>query len=474
MTNPEVGSAANLATAGSEYTSQRLRSSFRDRDGFVFEHRGKFLRKVNPAYGPTYAQLKSSGFFKRLHQAGWLIPHRELEPDMDDLDGIVLEPEQLPVLLHPFEWCFGQWRDAALLTLNLQRAALAAGFSLKDASAYNIQYHQGRPVLIDTLSFETYIEGQPWTGYRQFCQHFLAPLTLMAWCDPRLGQLLRIHLDGIPLDLASALLPKRTWLRPGLLFHLHLHARAQSKFRNQDRKVAARAVTPHGLLGILDSLEATIKALRWTPSGTEWAAYYEHTNYDADAGLEKKAVVAAWIGQCRPKLVWDLGANDGTFSRLAVSHGAVTVAWDIDPAAVEKCYRASLRDREKILYPALLDLANPSPALGWNLLERPSLFERRRPDVALALALLHHLAIGNNVPLDLCADFFRRVTSTLIIEWVPKGDSKVDALLRNRLDIFPDYTEEFFRAAFTRHYRVRARHALKNSDRVLYLLDSAP
>lgn len=448
-------------------------SSFRDRDGFVFEHQGKMLRQISRTYGPTHARLKSSGFYDQLWQKGWLIPHREIPAGSSGFEELVLEPDQLQVITYPYEWCFGQLRDAALLTLKLQQTALVAGFSLKDASAYNIQYHEGRPVLIDTLSFELYAEGRPWTGYRQFCQHFLAPLALMADRDPRLGQLLRNHIDGIPLDLASALLPKRTWLRPGLLFHLHLHARAQSQYRNQDRKIAGRPVTRRGQLGILESLESTVRALRWKPAGTEWAAYYEHTNYDQEAGRDKRAVVEAWIERCRPALVWDLGANDGTYSRLAAGQGAQTVAWDVDSAAVEKCYRYTVQNRLKNLHPALLDLTNPTPALGWNLGERQSLFERRRPDLALALALLHHLAIGHNVPLGLCADFFKRAADTLVIEWVPKSDSKVAALLRNRADIFNDYTEDSFRQAFGRHYRVRERHALKNSARVLYLLDPA-
>lgn len=448
------------------------RSSFRDTDGFVFEHAGRIMRQVNPGYVPTHERLKSSGFYTRIREQGWLIPHREIPAGSEGFEELVLEPDQLPVITYPYEWCFGQLQDAALLTLKLQQSALDAGFSLKDASAYNIQYHEGKPVLIDTLSFETYAEGQPWAGYRQFCQHFLAPLALMACCDPRLGQLTRQHLDGVPLDLASALLPRRTWLRPGLLIHLHLHARAQSKYLNRDRKVAARPVTRHGLLGILESLESTVRALGWKPAGTEWAAYYDHTNYDQASRQDKETVVKAWIERCQPALVWDLGANDGTFSRLAAEHGAVTVAWDIDPSAVEQCYRHSVRAGQKQLYPALLDLTNPSPALGWNLTERQSLFERRRPDLAMALALLHHLAIGNNVPLDRCADFFKRVTDTLIIEWVPKTDSKVAALLRNRRDIFSDYDEAGFTRAFTRHYRVQERHRVKNSDRVLYFLKS--
>jgi hypothetical protein len=445
-------------------------ASFRDNAGHVFVHEGVFLRRVHPSYLPTYRLLKSSGFFDRLWANGWLIPHAELPPGTAGTNDLILRPEQIQTITYPYEWSFGQWRDAALLTLRIQRAALQAGFSLKDASAFNVQHHQGRPVLIDTLSFEEYAPHQPWQAYRQFCQHFLAPLALMARRDPRLGLLARNYIDGIPLDLASRLLPRRTWLRPGLLIHLHLHARMQTRYQNRDARVKPRPISRQGLLGIVESLESLLLSLRWEPAGTEWADYYQNTNYTETSARDKESVIGAWLGQTRPSLVWDLGANDGRFSRLACAQGAATVAWDIDPAAVELCYRRVVREHSTNLLPALLDLTNPTPALGWNLQERLSLFERRRPDLVMALALLHHLAIGNNVPLDRCADFFRRLGDTLIIEWVPKTDSKAQALLRNRRDIFADYTETGFQGAFTRHYRILERHAVADSERVLYLL----
>ena len=127
----------------------------------------------------------------------------------------VLRPRELPLISYPYEWCFSQLREAALLTLELQRRALAAGMRLKDASAYNIQFDAGRPILIDTLSFEVGDPTQPWPAYRQFCEHFLAPLALMAYRDPRCGLMLRDFIDGIPVDLAARLMPGRTRLRPG-------------------------------------------------------------------------------------------------------------------------------------------------------------------------------------------------------------------------------------------------------------------
>jgi len=446
-------------------------SSFRDRDGFVFEQDGRILRRINPSYVATYSALQKSGLYRRLWDEGRLVRHREMPALSQDSPGLTLEPEQIPVILYPYEWCFSQLKDAALLTIRLQRTALQLGFTLKDASAYNIQYYEGRPLLIDTLSFEPYLEGRPWNAYRQFCQHFLAPLALMARCDVRLGQLLRTHIDGIPLDLASNLLPHRTWFNSGLLFHIHLHAKAQIRFQNNERKVAAQRVSRNGLLGILDSLESTIKDLTWKPNGTEWAEYYSITNYEKSADEDKRRTIDAWLAQNPAKYVWDFGANDGRYSRFVSGRSVMTVAWDVDPSAVEKCYLFGRKGKERFLLPALLDLTNPSPSLGWNLTERMSLFDRRQPNLVLALALLHHLAIGNNVPLPQCAAFFARTTRALIIEWVPKSDSKVQELLRNRADIFPDYTEDSFAEAFTRHYHLTHRHPIQDSSRVMYFFE---
>jgi hypothetical protein len=445
-------------------------ASCRDPDGFVFTFDGVVLRQVNASYQHTFGQLAESGFFATAWKEGLLIPHRDIARPPGPGGYTVIEPTQLTNITYPYEWAFSQLKDAALLTLNLQRLAMEHGFSLKDASAYNVQFHEGRPLFIDTLSFEDYVEGRPWPAYRQFCQHFLAPLALMAKVDARLGLLCRNHIDGVPLDLASRLLPKSTRFNLGLLTHIHLHAKAQKRYVNQQRKVAPRKISRQGVIGILSHLESTIKGLKWTPAGTEWGDYYAITNYADAARDEKRRLVDHLIGGSGAKSVWDLGANDGTYSRLAVARGLPVVAWDIDPVAVEKNYRQVRAQNEKLITPALVDLANPSPALGWNLRERMSLLERPRPDLALALALIHHLVIGNNVPLPQCADFFAQVAPQLIIEWVPKQDSKVQELLQNRVDIFPDYTDAGFEAGFGTRFDIVAKHPIAGSERVLYHL----
>ncbi|MEW5941758.1 MAG: SAM-dependent methyltransferase, partial [Chloroflexota bacterium] len=434
-------------------------------------------RQVNRAYAEDYARLMESGLYEKLVRAGLLIPHAEanVEPADPSLSFKILQPERVPFISYPYEWSFGMLKDAALATLSIQKRALKAGMSLKDASAYNIQFIHGKPVLIDTLSFETYREGAPWDAYRQFCQHFLAPLALMSKRDVRLGQLLRVHIDGIPLDLASRLLPFASRLNFGLLTHIHAHAAAQERFKESTiqrfNDSANRQMSKSAFVGLIESLEGTVKKLEWKPAGTEWGNYYEITNYTDSAFERKKRIISDWLEQVKPASVWDLGANNGEFSRLASARGIPTVAWDIDPSAVEQDYQKIKSEKEQNLLPLILDLTNPSPALGWANEERESFCQRGPADMVFALALIHHLAIANNVPLPRLADFFASVGRRAVIEWVPKSDSQVQKLMRSRKDIFDGYTREGFEVAFEARFRVVSALDLPESERRLYLLE---
>ena len=212
-------------------------------------------------------------------------------PAESDAAFKIIQPERVPFISYPYEWSFSQLKDAALATLSIQKRALKLDMSLKDASAYNIQFVRGKATLIDTLSFEIYKEGEPWVAYRQFCQHFLAPLALMAYRDVRLSQLLRVYIDGVPLDLASELLPAKTRFNFGLLTHIHIHAGAQKKY--SDKVVAPRkgGMSKQAMTGLIESLESTIKKLTWKPAGTEWGDYYDNTNYSDSAFEHKKQLV---------------------------------------------------------------------------------------------------------------------------------------------------------------------------------------
>ena len=453
--------------------SGQLSASFRDPSGFLFSRGGVLYRQVNRAYEQEFTRLMESGLYEKLVKAGLLIPHVEVDqaPAEGEAGFKIIQPERVAFISYPYEWSFGQLKDAALATLSIQRRALKAGMSLKDASAYNIQFVRGKAALIDTLSFETYKEGQPWVAYRQFCQHFLAPLALMALNDVRLNQLLRVYIDGVPLDLASGLLPSRTRFNFGLLTHIHLHAGAQKRYSGEDVKSRSGTMSQTAMTGLIDNLEATIKKLDWTPRGTEWSDYYGNTNYSDAAFEHKKRLVEEWTNRIKPMLAWDLGANNGVFSRVVSGTGAQVISFDIDPAAVEQNYRKVKADKTQNLLPLLLDLTNPSPAIGWANRERNSFGERGPADLILGLALIHHLAISNNVPLPHLADFFAEAGKWLVIEFVPKSDSQVERLLTSRVDIFPQYTREGFEAAFSKRFDIRSAIDLRESERVLYLLE---
>lgn len=450
-------------------------ASFRDPSGFVFSRNGMVFRQVNRSYEAEYDRLMSSGLYTALVKDGLLIPHEEVGVGSAEPATCyrMLRPEPVPVISYPYEWCFSEFKDAALATLAVQKKALGFGMVLKDASAYNVQFVRGRPVLIDTLSFTVYREGEPWVAYRQFCQHFLAPLALMSRRDVRLGQLMRLFIDGVPLDLASRLLPGRTKWSFATATHIHMHARVQQKYADDAGRTRHRPVSRNALIGIVSSLESGVKSLHWQPIGTEWAEYYDETNYAGGAFGHKAELVERHIEAIRPKSVWDLGANTGVFSRLAAKRGIPTVAYDIDPAAVEKNYLTCKEEGQTELLPLVLDLTNPSPGLGWANEERMSLLERGPADMVLALALVHHLAISNNLPLPKIAEFFSRLSAGLVVEFVPKSDSQVQRLLATREDIFPEYTRDGFERAFGRFFSIDEVHGIEGSERTLYLMTAA-
>ncbi|PCH62431.1 MAG: hypothetical protein COC19_02855 [SAR86 cluster bacterium] len=460
-----------------------LPSSFRDPSGFLFTHQQHLYRQINSCYAENYQHLMDSGLYAALVKAKLLIPHEEVT--LNDFDATtafkIIQPEKIQYISYPYEWCFSQLKDAALATLRIQKIALRYGMVLKDASAYNIQFHRGKPLLIDTLSFELYREGGAWVAYKQFCQHFLAPLALMSHCDVRLQQLLRTYIDGIPLGLASRLLPKRSYLSYALLSHIHLHAKTQTKYADSaldNDKSKPRPISKTAFSALLAGINSAVEGIHWKLTDTEWGDYYSATNYQTPAMDHKELLVGQFIQSLSPAplLTHDLGANNGHFSRLAATLGMTVISQDIDPVAVEKNYLAGKKEQQSKILALVLDLTNPSSSMGWALEERMSFLARADSEnnLVLALALIHHLCISNNVPLSLAASFFSRCCQHLIIEFVPKGDSQVQRLLASREDIFPDYTQQGFEKAFSQYFKVEKRDNIDDCQRTLYLMSRLP
>jgi hypothetical protein len=451
-----------------------LGSSFRDPSGFVFQRDGIIYRQVNHSYQEEYDLLMGSGLYEALSSSGLLISHSEsdITPELPEKAYKILRPAPVGFVSYPYEWCFSQLQDAALKTLEIQRKCMDFGLSLKDCSAYNIQFIGGKPVFIDTLSFEKYREGTPWVAYQQFCRHFLAPLALMSHTDIRLSQIFRVYIDGVPLDLASTLLPFSTKLNLPIFVHLHMHSKAQKRYEGVASKKSNLPMSRRAFMGILDSLGKCVEKLRWTQSQTQWGDYYGQTNYDESSFDQKKNIVASFINRTDPASVWDLGANTGVFSRIAAEKKIPTISFDMDPVAVEKNYRECTAAKETHILPLIMDLTNPSPGIGWRNTERMSITDRRSDNMlVMALALIHHLAITNNLPFEKIASFFSELCRYLIIEFVPKEDSQIKRMLSTREDIFIHYNPDSFEKAFTHFFSIVEKVEIKGLGRVLYLME---
>lgn len=447
-------------------TPPNIDSSFRDPAGFLFKNkRGELCRFITDSGAEDYELLISSGLYEKLTKSHLLVQHDDIPSNSGAYK--IIKPDLIPFVSFPFEWSFSQLKDAALLTLKIQKLAITSGMTLKDASAYNIQFHHGSPIFIDTLSFERHKEGEAWAAYRQFCQHFLAPLSLMSYTDADLSQLFRVYLDGIPLSLAAKLLPARAKLKPGIALHIKAHSMAQ-KVKEGARQRPTKELSKRALLGIVESLENTINGLKLPKVSTEWGSYYDQTNYSSDAADKKGNMLSSMTRNIKAKTALDLGGNNGKYSRVLNDAGIFCVCTDIDHIAVEENYQIAKKTHTALMLPLRIDLTNPGGSLGWSNKERQNIEDRFKTDVVIGLALIHHLAISNNLPLLSIAHYFSKFAPYAIVEFVPKGDTQVDKLLSTRKDIFDKYTIEDFEEAFKAYFEIVEKAPIPKTKRTLY------
>ncbi len=446
-------------------------SSYRDPSGFIFLHSGQYYRQVNKIFKDHFDFFISSGCYERLVKKGMLIPHTEIKENLSgEADHYkTLKPEPIPFISYPYEWSFDMLKDGALLTLQLVKEAVSCGLILKDATPYNIQWYNGKLVFIDTLSFEKYDEKEPWIAYRQFCESFLGPLLLMHYSKMSLHQLQLAYPDGVPLAITRSLLPKRSRFSLHTYLHIHLHARVSSK--NKPGKSSATNFSKQKLLNLVSSLEILIKRLKLPEQKSTWSEYYEEASQRNDYLEQKKQLIRQWVEQLsNVETAADLGANDGEFSKLLAEKGIPVLATDFDPYCINKLYNEIKGSREQNIQPLIVDLANPSPGIGLNNKERPSFIDRLEVDLVLALAIIHHLSIGKNIPFEHLADFFQGITRHLVIEFVPKSDEKIQLMLTGKKDIYTQYTVENFEKAFKNHFNIGGKEMIAGSGRILYLM----
>ncbi|MFV0541275.1 MAG: class I SAM-dependent methyltransferase [Aestuariibaculum sp.] len=452
---------------------QNYSASFRDPSGSVFIEEGVVKRQINPIYFDQYAALKEKGLFKKLFFTGFLIKHEEL---LHDKTKIVIQPEQIPFIIYPYEWSFSQYKEAALLTLKIQKFCLDNGMSLKDASAFNVTFHKGKAIFMDTLSFDFYRENEPWRAYKQFVLHFLGPLLLAKYRGADMLKLMGTFIDGVPIKMVSSMLPFKTKLNPFVYSNVHLLAKYENEYKDDYKGKSKKAsLSKQAQLNIIKSLYGFIKKIE-VKEPSEWSDYYSKTNYTKSAFLQKSKIINKWVDDLKIKTLIDVGGNDGTFVRQINRKLKQALVCDIDNNAVSYNHKNLNSSEETYITPFVQDILSPSPAVGFNNKERQSFLERIqlfKPDLTMALAVIHHMSLSGNIPFKMSAEFFASFSKYLIIEFPKREDSWVERLLSAKREFrkhFNFYNIEFFEEAYSSYFDVVEKQKIDGSERVMYLL----
>lgn len=425
----------------------------------------------------TWDALSSTPFFAELTAAEKVIASRKIPLEETNLQESAwagaLEHWAIPFVSYPYEWPFSMLKDAALLTLDILAAGLPENFILKDATPYNVQWLGTHPTFIDVGSFELLKQGEAWTGYRQFCRLFLYPLMMQAYKNIPFSPWLRGRLDGIAASEFRGMLGKRDLLRRGVLLHTVLQARAERRYqasehnvRDQMREAGFRKELIENNIG---GLRKTIANLTAPRQASAWIDYPNQAHVQANRDQKADFLVRSLRN---PSLVWDLGANDGHFSRLAAGRGAYVVAADADEAVVDALYRTLASEESRTILPLVLDVTDPSPATGWRHSERTPLEHRGKPDLVVLYAIIHHMVIGGNIPIREVVEWLAELESRIIIEFVPLGDPMTTRLVANKraADVHADYTEEAFRGQIARFFEIELEEPVADSQRRLFSL----
>jgi len=456
--------------------------SFRDQEGRVFYQDGRVLRSLNDQALKNWQALSQAAFFQPLVDQGKLVSSKALSPQEVQQILIpgpwkaVLEHQILPFISYPYEWPFGMLKDAALLQLELILIALEEDMILKDCSAFNVQWVGTNPVFIDIPSFRKVAPGEPWVGYRQFCQMFLYPLFLQAFKDVPSQSWLRGSLDGIPPEQCWALLSLRDLFRRGVFFHVFLMSKIQNAYAstqiNIKNELKASGFNKVLIKKNVSNMKKIIDGLEWNRKKSEWSDYSLNNSYSAVDWKKKEAFIQKSAQSRRWKLAWELGCNNGFFSRIVARYAGAVVAMDLDALVIERLYQELKKEKQKTIIPLVINIADIPGGLGWRGMERKSLTNRGKPDLTLCLALVHHLAIGANIPLKEFVDWIAGLTRHLVIEFVTKEDPMTKRLLLNKEDHYRDYDVAHFEKYLEESFTVHARETLECGTRILYFAES--
>ena len=438
--------------------------SFRDHDSRVFVTSDGVHRVLSRAALEDWDALAASALWHELQAEGRVVATQPAQldalPDLLAAEAAgALHHERVPFISYPYEWPFAMLKDAALLQLELNLRALQAGLALKDASPYNIQWRGSAPIFIDVGSFERLRPTEPWAGYRQFCMLFLYPLMLQAYKDLPFHAVLRGSLDGIPPHDARAVLSGERFRR-GVLANVLLHARLEARYGDAEGREVKREMQRAGfskqlLEANFKKLLKVVRELEWKAGATAWTGYGKDNSYDEAAAGRKAQFVREAAARRRSRLSWDVGCNDGAYARIAAESADLVVAFDADHATVDALYRSLREEGRTDILTLVMSVTDPSPDLGWRGLERASLERRGTPELALCLAVVHHVCITGNVPVRELLDWLHSLDAALVIEFPDRSDPMVERLLGGKRDgSNPDYERATFERALEERFTV--------------------
>ncbi|MEL0008534.1 MAG: hypothetical protein VW741_01560 [Flammeovirgaceae bacterium] len=453
----------------------RDEGSFRDPSGFVFYENGNVYRSVNILYKKNFDHLINSGLYLELIQKNLLIKHSEIKDTNNrPSEYKKLLVEKIPFISYPYEWSFNQFKDALLLTLKIQKISVQYGMTLKDATPYNIQFKDNKPIFIDTLSFELIKqENYVWKPYKQFCEMFLGPICLMKHVDHSLNKLLINYINGIPLSLINKLLPVKSKFNLTIYSHIVLHNLIKENFSsNSGKGVKESSLSKNKHLNIIDQLEDYVTALKAPKANTEWDTYNKETLYEKEGYvLDKEKTVLSFIKREKYDLCWDIGSNDGFFSYLISKNNTKNlISFDIDWRCVDRNYLTCKEKNINNVFPIILDLSNPSPAIGWLNLERSSTFERfGSPDLICCFAIMHHI-INSGIPFDKFIDFLSISKKDVLLEFIPLSDPKCKIIFESRDEDFQYPSLEQFKNSVSERFKILSTHELEKTKRILFHL----
>lgn len=453
------------------------KGSYRDPAGKIFYHEGKIYRGLSKDGLKRYNYIKEKKILEESIKNKFLINTIEATNlsknlKIDEFE-FYLEHEKIGFISYPYEWCFDQLKNAALHHLNFQLFLLERNCVLIDASAYNIQFINTKPIFIDVLSLAEYSEGSYWVAHKQFCENFLNPLLLSAKKNINFNNWFRGNLEGISTTETNNVLNFFDKFNIGIFFHVYLMSRIEDQtIKNPNRAYKKlknkKSISKKTYRNLLIQLKNLISDLKKKEGVSKWQNYSSNNTYKSNEEIEKIKTVKEFSNKYKFNFLADLGCNDGVYSFASLESGAKNVVgFDFDLNALNKAHKEAKKNKFNF-QAVFMDAANPSPNQGWNSLERKSLQKRIDFDGMLALAFHHHLAIAKNIPFEDSLRWLVNFAPKGLIEFVPKKDETIKKMLQLRDDVFYYYNEENFINILSKFVKIISKKTISVSGRTLY------